>query len=185
MGGSSRHVSGRVIVRLVVALAASAVAICDRNSAEAFDFFGLRNSEDSAPQISQTAISYSVAVDVAGGDRGIRNTVTDASVLYKLRKDAPPDGEALARRARSDVGPLIDVLWGLGYYNATVTISLGAENLTIDSNASGDVAAFARAVESYRNRAVAPVAIKVDPRPTVQATLDQRRQRRRRWALAG
>ena len=76
----------------------------------------------------------------------------DASSLYKLRKDAPPDGEALARRAESDFGPMIDALWGAGYYNATV--SLGAASLTI---ASSDVSAFASAAESHRNRAVAPV----------------------------
>ena len=70
MGGSSRHRSDRVSVRLVVALAASVVAFCDRDSAQAFDFFGLWGSEDSAPPISRTAISYSVAVDVAGGDGG-------------------------------------------------------------------------------------------------------------------
>jgi translocation and assembly module TamA len=60
------------------------------------------------------------------------------------------------------LGPVIDALWGAGYFNATVTISLGAASLTI---ASSDVAAFASAAESYRNRAVAPVAIKVDPGP--------------------
>ena len=43
---------------------------------------------------------------------------TDASSLYKLRKDAPPDGDALARRAQSDFGPIIDAMWGAGYYNA-------------------------------------------------------------------
>ena len=52
--------------------------------------FGVRR--DSAPPVSRTAISYSVAIDVAGGDRGIRNAAMDASSLYKLRKDAPPDG---------------------------------------------------------------------------------------------
>jgi len=162
MGGSPRHLPDRLGVRLVVALAASVVAFCARDSAQAFDFFGLWSSEDSAPAVSLTAISYSVTIDVAGGDGGIRNAVMDASSLYKLRKDAPPDGEALARRAESDFGPVIDALWGAGYYNATVTITLGAASLTI---ASSDVAAFARAAESYRNRAVAPVAIKVDPGP--------------------
>ena len=162
MGGSSRNLLDRLSVRLVIALAACAVAFCDRDRAQAFDFFGLWSSEDSAPPASRTAISYSVAIDVAGDDRGIRNAVMDASSLYKLRKDAPPDGDALARRAASDLGPMIDALWGEGYYNATVTISIGAASLTI---ASSDVAAFARAAESYRNRAVAPVAIKVDPGP--------------------
>ncbi len=136
--------------------------LCDRDSAQAFDFFGLWSSEDSAPQVSRTAISYSVAIDVAGGDRGIRNAVMDASSLHELRNDAPPDGEALALRAASDFAPVIDALWGVGYYNATVTISLGAASLTI---VSSDVAAFARTAESYRNRAAAPVVIKVDPGP--------------------
>ncbi len=162
MGGSPRHLPDRLGVRLVVVLAASVVAFCALDSARAFDFFGLWSSEDSAPPVSLTAISYSVTIDVAGGDGGIRNAVMDASSLYKLRKDAPPDGEALARRAESDFGPVTDALWGAGYYNATVTISLGAASLTV---ASSDVAAFARAAESYRNRAVAPVAIKVDPGP--------------------
>ena len=71
----------------------------------------------------------------------------------------------------------LERLWGAGYYNATVTISLDAASLTI---ASSDVAAFARAAESYRNRAVAPVAIKVDPGPLFRLALDPRRQRRRR-----
>ncbi len=149
-------------MRLVVALAACALAFCDRDCAQAFDFFGLWSSGDSAPPVSPAAISYSVAIDVAGGDGGVRNAVMDASSLYKLRKDAPPDGDALARRAMSDFGPVIDALWGAGYYNAAVTISLGAASLTI---ASSDIAAFARAAESYRNRAVAPVVIKVDPGP--------------------
>jgi translocation and assembly module TamA len=149
-------------LRLIVALAACAVALCGRDSAHAFDFFGLWSSEDSAPAVSPTAISYSVTVEVAGDDRGIRNAVTDASSLYRLRKDAPPDGEALARRAAGDFVPVIDALWGAGYYNATVTISLAAASLTVGST---DVAAFARAADSYRNRAVAPVAIKVDPGP--------------------
>ena len=122
MGGSSRNLLDRLSVRLVVALAACAVAFCDRDSAQAFDW----GSDDSAPPVSRAAISYSVAIDVAGGDGGIRNAVMDASSVYKLRKDAPPDGEALARRAESDFGPVIDALWGVGYYNATVTISLDA-----------------------------------------------------------
>jgi translocation and assembly module TamA len=162
MGRSSRNLLDRLSMRLVIALAACVVAFCEWDRAQAFDFFGLWSSEDSAPPVSPSAISYSVAIDVAGDDRGIRNSVTDASSLYKLRKDAPPDGEALARRAESDLGPVIDALWGVGYYNATVTISLDAASLTI---ASSDVAAFARAAESYRNRAVAPVTIKVDPGP--------------------
>jgi translocation and assembly module TamA len=162
MGGSSRHLPDRLSVRLIVALAASVVAFGDRDTAQAFDFFGLWGAEETAPPVSRAALPYIVMIDVAGGDRALTNAVKDASSLYKLRKDAPPDGEALARRAASDFAPVIDALWGAGYYNARVTISLGAASLTI---ASSDVAVFARAAEGYRNRAVAPIAIKVDPGP--------------------
>ena len=62
----------------------------------------------------------------------------------------------------SDFAPVIDALWGAGYYNATVTIAIDRASLAIGSS---DIAAFARAAEAYRNRAPAPVVIKVDPGP--------------------
>ena len=66
MGRSPRHLPDRLGVRLVVAFAASVVAFCARDSAQAFDFLGLWSLEDSAPPVSRTAISYSVTIDVAG-----------------------------------------------------------------------------------------------------------------------
>src|SRR5208337_5665215 len=99
-------------------------------------------------------------IDVKGGDGGVKNAVMDASSLYTLRKDAPPDGDALARRANADFGPIIDALWGLGYYNATVAIAIDRATMTV---VSPDLAAFARAADAYRSRAAAPVAIRVDP----------------------
>ena len=162
MGGSSRRLPDRVSVRLIVALAASVVALGDRDTAQAFDFLGLWGSDEAPPPVSRTALPYIVTIDVAGGDRGLARAVKDASSLYKLIKDAPPDGESLARRTTSDFAPLIDALWGAGYYNATVTIAIDGAALTI---ASSDIAAFARAAERYRNRAVVPIAIKVEPGP--------------------
>ena len=152
----------RVNVRFVVALAAAMVACSPRDSAQAFDFFGLWSWGESPPPVSRTAISYAVTVNVEGGDGSLKSAVQDASSLYKLRKDAPPDGDALARRAESDFGPIIDAMWGAGYYNATVTISIDGASLSI---LSSDIAAFARGAESYRNRAVAPVSINVNPGP--------------------
>ena len=152
----------RVSVRFVVMLAAAVAACSPGDSAQAFNFFGLWGSDESPPPVSRTAISYAVTIDVRGGDSGLKNGVMDASSVYKLRTDAPPDGDALARRAQSDFGPIIDAMWGAGYYDATVTISIGSASLSI---LSGDIAAFARAAESYRNRAVAPVSITVDPGP--------------------
>ena len=149
-------------VRLVVALAASVIVISDWTVAQAFDLFGIFGSDDTPPAVSRTAIPYTVTVEVAGDASGLKDAVKDASSLYRLRKDAPPDGEALARRAQSDFAPVVDALWGAGYYNAAVTIVIGSASLAIGSS---DIAAFARAAETYRNRAPAPVVIKVDPGP--------------------
>ena len=152
----------RFSVRLIVALAASVIVFSDWTAAQAFDFFGLFGSDDTPPPVSRTSIPYTLTVQVAGDASGLKDAVKDTSSLYSLRKDAPADGEALARRAESDFAPVIDALWGAGYYNAAVTISIDRATLAIGSS---DIAAFARAAEAYRNRAPAPVVIKVDPGP--------------------
>ncbi|HSV01138.1 MAG TPA: BamA/TamA family outer membrane protein, partial [Roseiarcus sp.] len=152
----------RSSLRLVVALIAGVGVVGDWTVAQAFDFFGLFGSDDTPPAVSQTAISYKLAVEVVGDDSAIENAVRDASTLYSLRKDPPPDGEALARRAQSDFAAVIDALWGAGYYNATVTIAIDGASLAIGSR---DIAAFARAAETYRDRAAAPVVIRVEPGP--------------------
>ncbi len=162
MGKRSRNLSDRLSLRLVVAFTASAIAFDAGDGARAFDFFGLWGSSETAPHVSREAISYSVTIDVERSDATLANAVKDASSLWKLRQDAPPDGDALARRATGDFVPVIDALWGLGYYNAVVTISIDHASLTVGSS---DIGAFSRAAESYRNRAVAPIAIRVAPGP--------------------
>ena len=168
-----RTLSDRAGVRVAIALMAGLVTLGDLESARAFDFFGLWGSADKPPPVSRSAISYSVKIDVVGGAGGLVNSVRDASSLYKLRNDAPPDGEALARRATNDFGPIIDGLWGAGYYNASATITLGAASLTIKSS---EIGAFARVAESYRNRAVAPAGDHGRSGTDVQAPLDPRRR---------
>jgi translocation and assembly module TamA len=152
----------RLGIRLVVALVAGAMLMSDGTVAEAFDFFGLFGSDDKPPEVSRAAIPYALTVEVAGDPSGLKDTVRDASSLYSLRKDPPPDGEALARRAQSDFAPVIDALWGAGYYNASVTIAIDGASLAIGSS---DIAAFSRAAETYRNRQAAPVVIRVEPGP--------------------
>ena len=95
----------RVNMRFVVALAAAMIACSDGDSVQAFDFFGLWGSDETPPPVSRTAISYAVTVDIEGGDGALKTAVTDASSLYTLRKDPPPDGDALARRARKRFRP--------------------------------------------------------------------------------
>lgn len=95
----------------MVALLAATIACSDRDNARAFDFFGLWGSDESTPPVSPTAISYARN----GRRRGRRQRAQEcgytASSLYKLRKDAPRDGDALARRAENDFGPIIDAMW--------------------------------------------------------------------------
>jgi translocation and assembly module TamA len=149
-------------VRLIVALAAAVIVFSNWTAAQALDFFGLFGSDDTPPPISQASIPYALTVEIAGDQSALKDVVKDASSLYRLRKDAPADGEALARRAQSDFAPVIDALWGAGYYNVAVTIAIDGVALAIGSS---DIVAFARAAETYRNRAPAPVVIKVEPGP--------------------
>jgi translocation and assembly module TamA len=146
---------------LLLAALAGAALVTGPPCARAFDFFGLFGSEQ-APAVSDTAVSYTVAIDVEGGDGAIASAVQDASTLYSLRKDPPPDGDALARRARSDLDAIVEAVWGLGYYNATVSIAVGGAAITV---LQPDVATAGRAADSFRGRAVAPVTIRVDPGP--------------------
>jgi translocation and assembly module TamA len=130
--------------------------------AVAFDFFGLWGSDDTPPPISKDAIPYTLTFQVDGDDKDVAAAARDASTLYKLRKDAPPDGDSLARRAAKDFAPLVDALWGKGYYDAGVTIRLDAASLKIGDVETG---AFARAAEAYRNRAPAPLVVAIAPGP--------------------
>lgn len=130
--------------------------------ASAFDFFGLWGADDAPPPVSASAIPYSVAFDVKGGDGATASTVRDASILYKLRKDAPPDGDSLARRAAKDFAPLIDALWASGYYDADVSIRLDEATLKIGQT---ETAAFVRAAEAHRNQSPAPITVAVAPGP--------------------
>jgi hypothetical protein len=75
----------RLSVRLIVSLAAAVVACGDRDSARAFDFFGLWGSDEIPPPVSRTAISYAVTIDVTRDDNGLKNAVQDASSLDVTR----------------------------------------------------------------------------------------------------
>jgi translocation and assembly module TamA len=130
--------------------------------AVAFDFFGLFGGDDTPPPASATAISYAVTFDVADGDANLATVARDASSLYKLRADSPPDGDGLARRAMRDFAPLVDALWAEGYYDANVTISVDGASLMIGQT---ETAAFARAAEAHRNRSPAPVKVALNPGP--------------------
>ncbi|MET0429593.1 MAG: autotransporter assembly complex family protein [Microvirga sp.] len=130
------------------------------SDARAFDFFGLFGSDDKPPAASQAALPYVVTFAITGDD-GVERSLKDASNLYRLRDAAPPDGDSLVRRAESDFAPLIDALWGAGYYNTTIEIDVGGAAMQIGKRAPAAV----RAAESYRGREAVPITVRVDTGP--------------------
>ncbi|WP_147077232.1 autotransporter assembly complex protein TamA [Methylobacterium haplocladii] len=141
-------------------LATSALALAVPQPARAFDLFGLFGSEDEPPQPTATALPYSVRI-TGVDDSDIVQALQDTSTLYRLRQEAPPDGEGLVRRAEADQRRLTDVLSGYGYYQGTVTIRVA------DIAVAGEAAlnAAARAAERSRARTLVPVKIAVDLGP--------------------
>lgn len=128
--------------------------------AAAFDLFGLFGSEEEPPVPSAGALPYTVKFQGIDDDDVLR-ALQDTSTLYRLRQDAPPDGEGLVRRAEADQRRLADVLSGYGYYQGTVQIRIDGVTLTGESS----VAAAAGAAEGSRARALVPVRISVTAGP--------------------
>ena len=102
-----------------------------------------------------------IAYRFQGIDGDVLKALQDTSTLYRLRQEAPPDGESIVRRAEDDLRRLPDTLSGYGYYAGRVVISV--DGVMLGSEAS--VAVAARAAEASRNRAVVPVKIVVESGP--------------------
>lgn len=136
-------------------------AVFERSEAQAFDFFGLFGSKETVPAPSLQALPYVLTFAIDGDKKAVEQTLQDASTLYRLRADPPSDGDSLARRAQADFGPLLDALWGLGFYNATLVFDVAGVPLTLGE----DPARAAAAAEAYRARAAVPVTARVVPGP--------------------
>jgi translocation and assembly module TamA len=134
-------------------------AVFERSEAQAFDFFGLFVSKEAPPAPSLQALPYVLTFAVDGDKKAVEQTLQDTSTLYRLRADAPSDGDSLARRIQADFGPLLDALWGLGYYNATLVFDVAGIPLAMGD----DPARAAAAAEAYRARAAVPVTARVVP----------------------
>jgi len=129
-------------------------------SAFAFDLFGLFGEKP--PEPSQKALPYLLKFDVGDASSDLKDALEQASTLYRTRQDPPPDGETLVRRAESDLAPLLDALWGAGYYNATLNIEIAGLPLKLGQTAAPGVA---RAAESFRARESVPVTVRANPGP--------------------
>ena len=128
------------------------------------DVFGLFTKKDKPPAVTAATLPYRLEFDLgqADGAKALTRTLQDASLLYRLRQDAPPDGETLARRMASDLNPMVDSLWSQGYFNAEV--ALVVDGVTLKVGAEPD-ARLIRALESHRNREPVPIAVAVTPGP--------------------
>jgi translocation and assembly module TamA len=147
----------KVAVGLVLSLIAGAGHL---GPAVAFDLFGLFGSE-SPPAPSATTLPYELTFEVRG-DGGVESRLQQSSNLYRLRQDAPPDGDTLLQRANADLAPLIDALWGAGYYDATLTIAIAGVPVQIGQFQNP---AAVRAANALRNRAPVPVRIVAETGP--------------------
>ncbi len=155
-----RWYQSRSIFGLVLTCILATGLILAPVGASAFDFFGLFGS-DEPPNPTPSTLPYRVEFMVHGDD-DVKDALQDSSNFYKLRQDPPSDGEALAQRLTADFAPMLDALWGSGYYDARIFVSVGAAQLELGQTEGEPVA---RAANAYQNRAVVPVTITVETGP--------------------
>ncbi|WP_445504545.1 autotransporter assembly complex protein TamA [Microvirga sp. G4-2] len=131
--------------------------------AVAFDFFGLfGKSNETPPPPNADTLPYSLDFAVPGDDKKIVQILKDVSTLQSLKSDPPPDADALVRRAEADLPRLNDALWGAGFYNARIAITVAGVPLTLQALRPE---AAIRAATVYRSRALVPIQVAVDPGP--------------------
>lgn len=100
---------------------------------------------------------YTLDIEVKGDDSGIRNAVTQASNLERL-KDRPPSGAAgLIRRALSDFDRITGALYMEARYGGTIRILV--------AGAAPNAPTIFETVDAARRRGPVPVRILVDPGP--------------------
>lgn len=156
---ASAPVLGGCTLRAALALAVS-LSLFHPASVRAQGIFDFLPWGQKAPEPTAATLPYDLTVVVAGDVKGVKQSVLDASTLQKLRNDAPPDADALVRRAELDLPRVIDALWGAGFYNASVAIDIAGVPLRVGVDRTQAAIAAASA---YRGRARAPVRIVVDP----------------------
>jgi translocation and assembly module TamA len=148
------------VVLTTAVLAAGSVGLL-APKAQAFDFFGLFGSEK-PPPVSQTSLPYILTIGGKSDAKGLKQALQDTSLLYKLRLEAPQDGNELARRAEADLPRLIDTMWGYSHYAAKVRIDIAGVKLVYGKE---NTQAAASAAERLRGRQHVPVQVLLEPGP--------------------
>lgn len=127
---------------------------CGLSPAHAFDFFGLFGKTQQRPAATPDSLPYTIDVATRPASAALTQALKDASTAWRLRHDAPPDGDSLARRVDGDLPRMMDALWGAGYFDAQVRASLAGSPIDIRT---GGTTAAAAAADRLRGRAVVPV----------------------------
>ncbi len=126
----------------------------------ALDLFGLFG-DDKPPAASAQALPYLIEFHT-GDSSDLKDALQQASTLYRTRQEPPPDGDTLVRRAEGDLAPMIDALWGAGYYNAKVTVEVAGVPIKLGQPVPPNAA---RAAESFRARESVPIKVLAEPGP--------------------
>ncbi|MGO4173829.1 autotransporter assembly complex protein TamA [Bosea sp. TAF32] len=157
--GRAVALSGGCAFATLLGLQAESARAFDLSS---LDVFGLFTEKDEPPAASASSLPYKLDFDLGDAEdaKALTRTLQDASLLYRLRQDAPPDGETLARRMAADFNPLVDALWSQGYFNAELSMVVDGVSLTLGVEPN---AALIRALEAHRNRDAVPITIRVRP----------------------
>jgi translocation and assembly module TamA len=159
--------------RRYACLLAGVLHVSTPQTSHAFDFFGLFGERP--PAVSAQAVAYQLDIQGLGSDATALTAVRDVSILHRLRAEAPQNGDELVRRAEADLPRIVDALWGSGYYAAKVSIVVGGQAISLDRPAGAGARAT---IDSFRGRALVPVAVIVEPGPLYRfgrvQVLDQR-----------
>ncbi len=149
---------------VLLAISAAQPAAAQGFDLSSLDVFGLFTSQEKPPAPSAAALPYQLTFDLGGAAdaKSLTKNLQDASLLYRLRQDPPPDGETLSRRIAADINPLIDALWSQGYFNAELAIAIDGVALKPGEEPG---AALVRRAEAYRNQTAVPITVRVAPGP--------------------
>ncbi|MDB5534413.1 MAG: hypothetical protein JWO28_2728 [Hyphomicrobiales bacterium] len=130
-------------------------------AALAFDFFGLFGGEPPLPTPSRENLPYDTEIKGLEDKDTLSQALRDNSNLWQLRREPPPTGDGLVRRAIADIPRMAENMWGAGYYNAEIRVSVAGRPL----NPDGDNPGAASAAEALRAHGMVPVTVSVTPGP--------------------
>ncbi len=147
---------------VVVCTGVAFAAMAGVRPAAALDILGLFGFGDKTPEPSPTSFPFTVTTEAGGAPSAVGRAIQNASTLYGLRGEALPAAETLVRIALADLPKMTDALWGLGYYEAEVAVTVAGQPLALGR---GSEAAAIRAAQALRGKTPVPVVLSADPGP--------------------